>query len=84
MVDSGLIDVEIGLKYSPASTNRLLEIRTFAGKLGENVTLSLETDTTEAMEVILHPGNLQSNFQSLRINYKAHKFGSTLFIRTKL
>ncbi|PHU06731.1 hypothetical protein BC332_23220 [Capsicum chinense] len=49
MVDSGLIDVEIGLKYSPASTNRLLEIRTFAGKLSENVTLSLETDTTEAM-----------------------------------
>ncbi|WMV28631.1 hypothetical protein MTR67_022016, partial [Solanum verrucosum] len=38
------MEVEMGA----CATNSLLELRTFAEKLGESITLSLETDTTGA------------------------------------
>ncbi|XP_049404860.1 uncharacterized protein LOC125868274 [Solanum stenotomum] len=41
------------------ATNSLLELRTFAENLGENITLSLETDTTGAKEEVTFQSNLQ-------------------------
>uniref|UniRef100_M1B9M2 Uncharacterized protein n=1 Tax=Solanum tuberosum TaxID=4113 RepID=M1B9M2_SOLTU len=49
------MEVEMGAR----ATNNLLELRTFAENLGENITLSLETDTTGAKGVTFHPGNLE-------------------------
>lgn len=47
VVGSTLMEVEIGLK-NDCATNRFLELRTFAEYLGENITLSLETDAMES------------------------------------
>jgi len=44
IVGSRHMEVEMGAR----ATNSLLELRTFAENLGENITLSLETDTTGA------------------------------------
>ncbi|MCD9638119.1 hypothetical protein HAX54_021851 [Datura stramonium] len=68
MAGSRLMEVEMGSKYARA-TNRLLELRTFAENLGENITLSLETDTTEAKEERFHLGNLKSNIEALCIKH---------------
>ncbi|KAG5604356.1 hypothetical protein H5410_025848 [Solanum commersonii] len=58
------MEVEMGAH----ATNSLLKLRIFAEKLGESITLSLETDTTGAKEV-----TFQSNLEPLL--YQAHKFG---------
>ncbi|WMV28628.1 hypothetical protein MTR67_022013 [Solanum verrucosum] len=49
------MEVEMGAR----ATNNLLELRTFAENLGENIKLSLETDTTGAKGVTFHPGNIE-------------------------
>ncbi|KAK4715735.1 hypothetical protein R3W88_014073 [Solanum pinnatisectum] len=55
IMGSRQMEVEMGA----CATNNLLELRTFAENLGENITLSLETDTTGAKGVTFHPGNLE-------------------------
>ncbi|KAK4715736.1 hypothetical protein R3W88_014074 [Solanum pinnatisectum] len=55
VVGSRLMKVEMGAR----ATNSLLELRTFAENLGENITLSLETDTIGAKEEVTFQSNLQ-------------------------
>ncbi|XP_049404386.1 uncharacterized protein LOC125867836 [Solanum stenotomum] len=55
VVGSRLMKVEMGAR----ATNSLLELRTFAENLGENITLSLETDTTGAKEEVTFQSNLE-------------------------
>nr|XP_033517727.1 uncharacterized protein LOC117282000 isoform X2 [Nicotiana tomentosiformis] len=50
VVGSRLTEAEIGLKYVYA-TNRLPDLRTFAENLGEKMTLSLVTNTTESKDL---------------------------------
>uniref|UniRef100_M1BDH1 F-box family protein n=1 Tax=Solanum tuberosum TaxID=4113 RepID=M1BDH1_SOLTU len=49
IVGSRQMEVEMGAR----ATNNLLELRTFAENLGENITLSLETDTTGAKTLVV-------------------------------
>ncbi|XP_049365945.1 uncharacterized protein LOC125830814 [Solanum verrucosum] len=55
IMGSRQMEVEMGAR----ATNNLLELRTFAENLGENIKLSLETDTTGAKGVTFHPGNIE-------------------------
>ncbi|XP_049364712.1 uncharacterized protein LOC125829541 [Solanum verrucosum] len=83
IVGSRHMEVEMGAR----ATNNLLELRTFAENLGENITLSLETDTTGAKGVTFQPGNLgplcikcinlviQSSFKPRYESFLAEFFG---------
>ncbi|KAG5604353.1 hypothetical protein H5410_025845 [Solanum commersonii] len=55
IVGSRLMKVEMGAR----ATNSLLELRTFAENLGENIMLSLETDTTGEKEEVTFQSNLE-------------------------
>nr|XP_033517726.1 uncharacterized protein LOC117282000 isoform X1 [Nicotiana tomentosiformis] len=68
VVGSRLTEAEIGLKYVYA-TNRLPDLRTFAENLGEKMTLSLVTNTTESKEVRVHFGDPRSIIQPLGIKH---------------
>ncbi|XP_025886753.2 uncharacterized protein [Solanum lycopersicum] len=50
---------QMEIEMDACATNNLLELRTFAENLGENITLSLETNTARAKEEVTFQSSLQ-------------------------